>query len=151
MAQEVQEFMVTVTAGTAIASPQVTQLALGIRIVDRIEVRIPPGPRGEVGFWLGSAGVQIIPKNLGTFIVANDEELGWDLQDFMTSGAWEVHIYNTGTYNHTLQFRFLLRYTAAGATAATAQPIAASDLSPVSTQPPAGLPSLPSLPPLPGP
>lgn len=107
MAQDIQTFNVTVSAGVAIASPAITTIELGVRRVIEIRVEVPPGPRGEVGFWLGSGGVQIVPKNPGTFIITDNQHLELPIDDFFDSGSWTVAMYNTGHYPHTYQYTFL--------------------------------------------
>lgn len=107
MAQDIQSFIVTVATGVAKAAPAQTNIELGVRRVTEIQVEVPPGPRGEVGFWLGSGGVQIIPKNTGTFIVTDNQHLVFPVSDFFDSGSWTIAMYNTGHYAHTYQFTFL--------------------------------------------
>jgi len=124
MAEEVQTFNVTVTAGTPVASPHVAAIELGTRDVQEIQVEVPPGPRGEVGFWIGSAGTQIIPKNLGTFLVMDNVYRVFPLSGFFQSGSWEVHIYNTGHYDHTIQFTFLCNFVIGQTGAVSGTPIA---------------------------
>jgi hypothetical protein len=104
---DVRSFAVLIPAGTAIATPQVTALALPPVRVDHVRVRIPPGPMGSVGWALGLAGVPLIPVNVGGWIVADNEVLDWDLDDAPTSGAWQLIAYNTGNNPHTLYVTFL--------------------------------------------
>ena len=106
MADEVYAFAVTIPAGTALASPQTTAMAIPVRIVRRIVVKIPPGPNGLMGFKIAAAGVAIIPQAVGTWIVASDEDLVWDLANAIQSGAFQLIGYNTGQYNHTVYVRF---------------------------------------------
>lgn len=106
MAREVYRFGVTVPHGTTQAAPQVTSLKMPDREVSRVEIKIPPGPHGLVGFQLASGGVQMIPINAGQFINADDETLGWNLEGFITTGAWQMIAYNLGAFDHTLEVRF---------------------------------------------
>jgi hypothetical protein len=106
MALEVHKFAVTVPAGTTQAAPQVTQLAMPPREVVAVRVVVPPGPRGQVGFSLGSSGNPIIPYEPAAWIVADNEAIDWPLEGQITSGAWELRAYNLGKYAHTLEFRF---------------------------------------------
>jgi len=107
MAQDIQTFNVTIAAGVAKATPVLTTIELGVRRVVEVKVEVPPGPRGEVGFWLGSGGVQIVPKNMGTFIVTDNQHMSLAIDDFFDSGSWTVAMYNTGNYPHTYQFTFM--------------------------------------------
>jgi hypothetical protein len=108
MAREIRRFTVTVPAGTAIATPQVTALTMPSRVVRELEVVVPPGPRGQVGFALGSTGVAVIPVNAGAWLVTDNETIRWPLEGFWDSGSWQMRAYNTGRYPHTLEVRFLV-------------------------------------------
>lgn len=107
MARELHAFDVTIPAGTLKGAPQVTNLTFPPREVTDIEVIIPPGPRGTVGFQLGAAGNQILPYEPGSFLVSDNETIHWPVSGQITSGAWQCRAYNTGKYDHTLEFRFL--------------------------------------------
>lgn len=107
MADQVFDFVVTVPAGTAIASPQTTKLTMPVRIIEEIEVVVPPGPSGLLGFQLGSAGEPIIPAKGGQWIISDDEKLRWPLERQIESGDWQCFAYNTGSFPHTLHIRFL--------------------------------------------
>jgi hypothetical protein len=90
------------------------------RTVKAIRVRVPPGPRGEVGFAIGSAGVPIYPSAAGTWVIADDEIVEWPLVGAIDSGAWQLIAYNTGTYAHTLHISYVVQVV--GAVAGTAPP-----------------------------
>lgn len=105
MARQVFTFDVTVPTGTAKASPQVSNLLNAVRTVRKVVVRVPPGPRGEVGFFIGVNGAPVIPSQVGNFIVDDDQELSWDTEAYPDSGQWELHVYNTGKFSHTLYVR----------------------------------------------
>jgi hypothetical protein len=113
MAREVHSFDVTIPAGTAKAAPQLTSLTMPPRVVTEVEIIVPPGPRGKVGFALAAGGVAIIPYEPGTFFVTDNEIIRWPLEEQITSGAWQLLAYNTGTFDHTLEVRFLVDLPAA--------------------------------------
>jgi hypothetical protein len=123
MAAEIRQFNVTVPAGTAIAAPQVSSLAMPARIVDLIRIRVPPGPRGAVGFAFGMAGTRIIPFNAGAYVVADDEVLEWPLSGQPDSGAWQLFAYNLGANDHTLYITFHLELPQSRAAVALAPPL----------------------------
>lgn len=108
MAAEIRAFDVLTPAGTAKATPLLTNVSMPPRSVDRIQIRVPPGPSGQMGFAIAAAGQPIIPYNAGGFIVGDDEFIDWPVQGYITSGAWQVLSYNTGQYDHTIELRFLL-------------------------------------------
>jgi len=76
------------------------------RIIRRIDVRIPPGPSGNVGFAIYCSLEQVIPYAQGEYIIADDEYLVWELDDYITTGSWQVGGYNIGYYDHTIYLRF---------------------------------------------
>lgn len=106
MAVEIRDFTVTIPAGTPQSAGFTSDMSFPARIVTQINVRVPPGPRGEVGFKVGSGGVQILPAPGGDFIVTDNEDLIYPLTDTITSGAWQLLAYNTGSYPHTLRVYF---------------------------------------------
>lgn len=106
MAIEIRDFTVTIPAGTAKSAGFSASLAIPPRVVTQINVRVPPGPRGEVGFSIASGGVNIIPVTSGDSIVTDNEDLAYPLENTITSGAWQLLAYNTGSYDHTLRIYF---------------------------------------------
>lgn len=111
MAIEVYEFPVIVPAGTAKTAPLIFPLAMPPRLVPEVHVQVPPGPRGEVGWALGAAGAQVYPITPGAFVVTDNEVVKWQLDNAITSGAWQLQAWNTGQFNHTLYVRFLVGLT----------------------------------------
>lgn len=108
MAIEAYSFPVTIPAGTMVANPHVASLATPPRTVQRIEWKVPPGPRGVMGFAIGMAGTHLFPQGQGAWIVTDDEENSWEVSDQPDSGAWECYGYNTGGFDHTVYLRFLV-------------------------------------------
>lgn len=108
MAAEVHKFSVTVAAGTPINAPSLTSMTFPPRIVREIEILVPPGPRGNVGFQIAQAGAQVFPSEPGEFFITDDEQIAWPVEGANTSGAWQLRAYNTGTFPHTLEVRFLV-------------------------------------------
>jgi len=130
MSREIRAFECIIPAGTPKATPVSFPLAMPARIVDQIDLRIPPGPNGVMGFQITSGGAQIIPYNAGAFIVASDERIPWPLTNQISSGAWQLMGYNTGQYPHTVYVKFLLSLVASS-NQSDLTPIPAADLAPV--------------------
>lgn len=107
MATQVYQFAPVIPAGTPISAPVTINLTMPARIVRTIEVRVPPGPSGVMGFAFAAAGQSVIPTNAGGWVVTDDELLSWDLDEQLQSGAWQIKGYNTGTFPHTVYVRFL--------------------------------------------
>ena len=106
MPAEQYDFQFKIPAGTAQSSPATMDLAMPPRTVRRIEWVVPSGPNGLMGFQIGAAGVAIIPRNAGGWIVANGADSGINLEVPVDSGAWQAFGYNTGAYDHTVYIRF---------------------------------------------
>lgn len=102
MAREIQEFQVTVPAGTPASAPVRTSIAIPVRIVRRIDWRVPRGPMGTLGFLLSMGGVPVLPVPAGTYVIADGESGTWLVDDQPDSGAWQVTAYNTGAYPHSV-------------------------------------------------
>lgn len=107
MAVTVYRKTVTIPANTPQSANFVQDISFPASKVERIVIRVPPGPRGEVGIALGSGGLRAIPDREGGFIVADNEVIDWPLEDLWDTGSWQVFGYNTGFYAHTLEIRFL--------------------------------------------
>lgn len=123
MSDEVRVFEVTTAAGVAATSPTTTLCAMPPRIVRRVSIRIPPGPNGHLGFRIAAAGTQIIPQNVGAWIISDNEALAWDMARAIESGAWQVISYNTGIYPHTVEVRFEVDLPPQRTTTMVRQPI----------------------------
>jgi len=128
LSRELYRFAVTVTAGTAKAAPSVAALKMPDRTISRVVVAVPPGPHGLVGFQLASGGLQMIPLNAGQFVTADNEVMTWDLDGYISSGAWQMIAYNTGAFDHTLEVRFEASPVALATAPAGFQPIPNSAL-----------------------
>lgn len=107
-AQEVRQFQVSTPPGTLASAPLITPLTLGVRDVTHVRVRVPPGPRGNLGWALAMAGTQVIPVNVGQWIIGDDETIEWDLAGYPNSGAWQLWTYNTGNWPHLVLLTFSL-------------------------------------------
>lgn len=108
MADEVRIYPVLVPKGTLQTAPQVTALPMPQRLVQRIQILVPPGPGGMVGFQLAAGGQSIVPYNDASWIVTNNEVIDWPLEGMPEAGSWQLHAYNTGKFDHTLTVRMLL-------------------------------------------
>lgn len=107
MAQQVFAFVVTVPAGTATASPITQDISFDQATVTTVEIIIPDGHAGFTGIALAQAQQQIIPQNVGGWIISNDEKLVLDIQDYLDNGNWQALAYNLDVYDHNFYVRFL--------------------------------------------
>jgi len=111
----IEAFPVTLAAGTASSTPATVATTFPDGIVVGLEVDVPPGPSGLVGFAFQQSGQQIIPRTPNSWIIVQDVHLTWPLENYPTGGKWSVVGYNTDIYSHTIQVRYLINETAPGA------------------------------------
>jgi hypothetical protein len=106
MADRIEPFTVTVPAGTTQASFAEFSLPFRNGRVDRIEVHVPPGPSGLVGFRLAHSGQSVIPYTGDRWFIVDNAHLDWDTDNYPTGGAWEAWIYNEDIYEHSIEVWF---------------------------------------------
>lgn len=108
MADRIELFDVTVTAGTTISSPQTTDLSFVDGIVTDVEIVIPDGVVGLAGIRFAYGGQTIIPEKGDAFIVSNNEVVKWPLSSFPTGKQWQAVTYNDDAFDHTFRVRILI-------------------------------------------
>lgn len=101
----------TIPGGTLVSTPQTTPLTFNPGIVERIELLVPPGPSGLVGFQIRHSGETVIPHNSSQFIISDGEKITWPIEGYPEGSAWALRAYNTDVYSHTLYLRFLINET----------------------------------------
>lgn len=62
------------------------------------------------------AGNPVMPRNVGAWIITDNEAFSWPLTNLPESGEWVIEGYNTDIYDHTIYVTYLLdQITAQGA------------------------------------
>jgi hypothetical protein len=118
MANDVISFIATIPAGTTFPATHTVSMNVGTVEVTDIRWRVPPGPRGNLSWFLAQSGVQVFPNQNGTSIVADDEYAVWTLDDFPDNPVWELIGSNSGVYDHAVYLEFYTQpYTQPGAPA----------------------------------
>lgn len=110
MADEIRAYTITVPAGTTAAAPAKFPMTFPPRIVHTLQVIVPPGPSGLVGWHVLVGGGLIIPYQSDTWVITAAENITWPLDHMPDSGSWSVEAYNTGGQGHSITFRWLLGY-----------------------------------------
>lgn len=95
-----------ISPGSPPTAPQHFPVEFPSAQVDRIDVLIPPGPAGLVGFYIGHGGGSFIPDNSGTWIIADDRFIQWPLDDAPNNGNWDIVCYNNDAAQHTIWVYF---------------------------------------------
>lgn len=106
MVDRIQRYGITITAGTTTAAPATTTMTFNDGIVRRVDVRVPPGPSGFMGFQIAYAGVPVIPDNADEYMVMDGEGWSYDLDNNPTGGQWQLVGYNTDIYDHVVYVTF---------------------------------------------
>lgn len=123
MADRIEWFDITVPAGVSANAPQTFSLKFNQGEVAQIEVKVPPGPAGNVGFYIQAGGSQFIPRTRGVFIIPDNDYLVWPQHNAITSGAWAIVAYNTDVFAHLLQVSFQVNEVTANAKLPTYLPV----------------------------
>lgn len=110
MANEIRHYTLTIPAGTTSAAPAILDTLMPPRTVTGIEIVVPPGVNGVVGFQVLNSHLPVIPYGSDAWIIANGEIINWPLEGFINSGSWQLAGYNTGVNDHSLLFRFLVDF-----------------------------------------
>lgn len=105
MALRVFQFTVTIPAGTLKTAPQTTSLDIDGWDLETLDLEVPPGPAGLMGFHVANNGVQWIPNSPGEWIVWDNRERSWQLTDQPNASGWQIVGYNLGDYDHTVIVR----------------------------------------------
>ena len=105
VATEVHAFQVTIPTGTPVSAPYVETLTLDYRTVVTVDLMVPSGPAGTMGFAVLHSGTQMLPVEEGTWFVWDGLDQSWDMADLPDSQGWQVAGYNLGDYDHTVYVR----------------------------------------------
>lgn len=107
MPNTVTSVIATIPAGTHFPSTATIDMTIPEGYVQSIRWRVPPGPRGNMGWYLAMGGVQVLPAATGNVIVADNEYDEWQLDDLPDSGSWQLIGYNNGVYDHSVYLEFI--------------------------------------------
>lgn len=105
MALRVYQFTVTIPAGTLKTAPQTTSLDIDGWDLETLDLEVPPGPAGLMGFYVANNGVQWIPQGAGEWLVWDDVSKSWPLIEQPNASGWEIVGYNLGDYDHDVIVR----------------------------------------------
>lgn len=106
MAYRVLQYAATIPAGTLETAPVTVTFDLDNWTIEQIDLEVPPGPAGLMGFYVDNNGVQWIPASPGQFLVWDDVQQSWPFTDQPDASGWSVVGYNLGTYDHQVIVRF---------------------------------------------
>ncbi|HEY1716214.1 MAG TPA: hypothetical protein VGG07_25175 [Solirubrobacteraceae bacterium] len=117
MAERVLQYTATIPAGTAIDAPATVTFPLDGWDIETIDLQVPPGPAGTMGFYLANNGLPWVPRNNGEWLVWDDEKLTVIPTGYPSGSGWGVTGYNLGNWDHAVIVRFHVNPVAYGAPA----------------------------------
>lgn len=124
-------FTVTIPAGTEEANPGSYPLAIPDSYVHGIEVEVPPGPGGAMGFNLTYGDTQIVPwSQTPSWLKVDDYYNTFEIGAELGNGL-KVIGYNTGWWDHIIFLRVVCTPISAylgGSPGAPVQPIDLSSI-----------------------
>ncbi len=106
MADRIEWFSVIVPAGTPKAASITYPMKFFQGTVIEVDIKIPPGPAGNVGFYIAAGGSQYIPRTVGSFVIPDGDYLVWPMANAINSGSWALVAYNTDAWPHLIQVSF---------------------------------------------
>lgn len=97
---------VVVEPGSSPSAPSTFSLAFNDWEVEAITLEVPPGPAGNLGFYLANNGVQWVPYSAGEWLIWDDHSQTFYPDAYPNATGWEIVAYNTGSYPHQIKVRF---------------------------------------------
>lgn len=116
MATRILPYRVTIPAGTPETAPATIPIDLDNWDIEALDLEVPPGSAGLMGFQVFNNGVAWVPYGDGEWLVWDDVKERYYLTDQPNASGWAVVGYNTGTYDHDVILRFHVNPPAAIAT-----------------------------------
>lgn len=139
MPGRVYEGALTVPAGTPQSAPATFVIPMPNGHIADVNLVVPNGHNGLTGFQLILSGTPIIPYGGASFLVANDYDKSWDIDQDFNEGQVVMAGFNTDIFAHTFYCRILWESTPPPPVAVSIGAPAAATVAQVSTlaQPPA--------------
>lgn len=106
MAERVLQFTATIPAEGDPTTPVTVAMPFDGWEVEAIDLEVPPGPAGTLGFYLANNGQPWIPRSSGEWIVWDDRHERFPVDGYPTASGWEIVGYNVGEYDHVVVCRF---------------------------------------------
>lgn len=106
MAERVLQHTASIPAGTPQSAPATVALPFDNWEVETIDLEVPPGPAGCMGFYLANNGQPWIPRSPGEWLVWDDKIERFTPTAYPTASGWQVVGYNSGALAHVVVVRF---------------------------------------------
>lgn len=112
MAEDIRHFTATLPAGAGSFTVSTISLAMPVRVVRRVDWRVPHGPMGTMGWVLAMGGVPVLPTSNYDWVIADGETGYWEVDGYPDSGAWQLQGYNSGANLHSVYLTFHCQFPA---------------------------------------
>lgn len=96
----------TIPANTPITALFTAPMVFNAANVENIQVIVPPGPAGSVGWQIQYGGGTFIPLSTGQFIVAEAFTFDFPQNKAPNGGNWTFAAYNNDYVPHLIQVGF---------------------------------------------
>lgn len=106
MAERVLQSTATIPAGTPFAAPVTVKLPFDGWDIEAIDLEVPPGPTGALGFQLANNGVPWVPRTPGEWLIWDDHWERFTPTNYPAAGGWQVIAWNVGSFAHNVVVRF---------------------------------------------
>jgi hypothetical protein len=106
MAAFVYQYVATIPADTTEAAPYVVPVPLDGFALESIDLEVPAGAAGLVGFYIANNGVPTIPQGPSPWIIWDNHADTWFFTDQPNASGWAIVGYNTGFFAHTVTTRW---------------------------------------------
>lgn len=113
MAEQVIRATATIPAGVAQGDDVTLEIVLDNSDVLQVDLEVPPGPAGLMGFYLSNNDAPWIPRTPGEYFVWDDHHQSFPTAQYPTGAGWQVTGYNTGAYDHDVIVTFHVNATTA--------------------------------------
>lgn len=123
MAQRVLQQTVSVPAGTLPSAPFTGNLPFDNWEIEAIDLEVPAGPAGCLGFRLANNGVAWLPHSPGEWLIWDDRTERFPVDGYPTASGWQITAYNLGEYAHNVVARFHVNPIAVGQPADDTLPV----------------------------
>ena len=74
--------------------------------IEQIDLEVPAGPSGALGFYLANSGQQWLPRSPGEYFTFDDRTESFMPTGYPTGGGWALVGHNNGAYDHVVIVRF---------------------------------------------
>ena len=107
MSAEIHQYTATVPANTPKTALYTYSIPITNYIIESVDLEVPPGPAGLMGFYLARSGVSWIPYEADEFLVWDDRFDSWSLDAQPTGLGWQIVAYNDdAVFSHDVVVRF---------------------------------------------